>query len=126
MDINETLKQRGTIHGPWASDSGLSQDLKAARRKWTLHPEKPAFIQEALDMICTKMARIEVGDCLEVDHFLDISGYATLVVQELRKAQEWADCEVKNTDKKEPLTVDQIRRLMEDSQKLGYPVECQK
>jgi hypothetical protein len=91
MDISETLNQRGKIHGPWSADSGLSQALKEARKKWTLNPVMPAFMREALDLIDTKQARIEVGDPFDIDHWSDISGYATLVVRELERAQTWVD-----------------------------------
>ena len=37
----------------------------------------------ALDMICNKMARIVNGDPSYIDNWHDISGYATLVEQEL-------------------------------------------
>jgi hypothetical protein len=91
LDTEEVLKQRGAIHGPWLFDAGLSQALKDARRKWTLNPIMPSFMREALDLINTKEARIEVGDCFDVDHWRDIAGYATLVTKELEKAQTWVE-----------------------------------
>ena len=38
---------------------------------------------ESLDMICNKIARIVCGDSNYIDSWHDISGYATLVVQQL-------------------------------------------
>lgn len=39
----------------------------------------------AIDMICQKLARIKGGDANFKDHWLDIAGYATLVVNELER-----------------------------------------
>ena len=39
--------------------------------------------QEALEMICHKIARIVAGNPNFVDHWRDIAGYATLVANEL-------------------------------------------
>jgi hypothetical protein len=40
--------------------------------------------REALDMICSKMARIMNGDPNYVDSWEDIAGYATLVANRLK------------------------------------------
>ena len=43
--------------------------------------------QEALDMICHKMARIVNGDPDYVDSWVDIAGYAMLVADRLQGVQ---------------------------------------
>jgi hypothetical protein len=39
--------------------------------------------REALEMLAHKVARILAGDCNHRDHWMDIGGYAELVVREL-------------------------------------------
>jgi len=41
--------------------------------------------REALEMICTKISRIIVGDCSHVDHWNDLAGYALRVVDSLKR-----------------------------------------
>lgn len=70
------LAERGKTHGNWAVNAGVSQAIKEVMRKecGTL----PAPLQEALDVICTKLGRIAAGDALFYDHWKDIAGYAKL------------------------------------------------
>lgn len=70
------LAERGKTHGNWAVNAGVSQAIKEIMRKecGTL----PAPLQEALDVICTKLGRIAAGDALFYDHWKDIAGYAKL------------------------------------------------
>jgi len=42
-------------------------------------------MQEALDVICGKIARIIAGDPYHSDHWRDIAGYATLIQNILEK-----------------------------------------
>jgi hypothetical protein len=44
-----------------------------------------AYMQESLDMICNKMSRIVNGNPYYDDSWVDIAGYATLVVKQLEK-----------------------------------------
>lgn len=73
------LNEREKTHGSFKEVSRVAQRLKDEIWSSSL----PDIHQEALDMICTKMARIVCGDHNEIDHFRDISGYATLVVHYL-------------------------------------------
>jgi hypothetical protein len=43
--------------------------------------------RESLDMICNKIGRIVNGDPRLIDSWLDIAGYAQLVVDELTKEE---------------------------------------
>lgn len=46
--------------------------------------------KEALETIATKIARILNGDPDYIDNWVDIAGYAMLVVERLKEAQELA------------------------------------
>ena len=62
----------------------------AQNLKWEMHQCKnwkqmQAFQREALEMIQHKIARIINGDPNYADSWVDIAGYAQLVVNELEK-----------------------------------------
>lgn len=84
-NINEILNTRATTHGNFGVNATMSQDLKSTieyyAEQTTTKLTKPQ--KEALDMICSKIARICVGNPNEIDHWRDIAGYALLVVKEL-------------------------------------------
>ena len=73
------LNEREKTHGSFDEVARVAQRLKD--EVWSA--SIPNVHQEALDMICTKMARIVCGDHNEIDHFRDIAGYATLVIRHL-------------------------------------------
>jgi hypothetical protein len=85
-DIEETLQQRGSRYGVFAKHAEVSQDLKFTinihlkRRGKLLKADQ----QEALDMICHKIARIINGDENYVDSWVDVAGYATLIAKSLQ------------------------------------------
>lgn len=98
------LNEREKTHGDFSCVANLAQRLKvliaAERRTQLSHLSGPPGLsdvgQEALDMICTKIARICCGNPNEVDHWRDIAGYATLVAESLQpslptppEAAEW-------------------------------------
>jgi len=76
MSIEDVLDAREKTHGDFREVAKISQTIKAfyARKSMPLHQ------REALDMIASKLARIVSGDNNEMDHWIDLSGYATLVV----------------------------------------------
>ena len=81
--VDEILKNRQSIHGDFQEVAFVAQQLKY----WTKYSanEIPEYMLGSLDLICTKMARIANGNCNEIDHWLDIAGYAQLVVNQLKK-----------------------------------------
>lgn len=85
MNINETLKQRGERYGEFTGHAEISQKLKTVMieaRGW----DRLSYSQrEALEMIAHKIARILNGDPNYIDNYIDISGYSTLILQELEK-----------------------------------------
>lgn len=80
MSIQETLNQRAKTHGCFIENGRIMQALKMEMINsvnWnSLQPHQ----KEALQMIQHKIGRILSGNPNEPDHWLDISGYATLVV----------------------------------------------
>lgn len=80
----EVTAERQTTHGPYDDTARISQLLKAvlhASPNW--HKLTPAQM-ESLEMLCTKQARLLSGNPNDPDHWLDIAGYATLIVERLR------------------------------------------
>ena len=81
--VEETLNDRKNTHGKWTDNAQLAQHLKGAMTE--NHGERPSHMNEAIDMICHKLARIVHGNPMEPDHWHDIQGYAALVEKELLK-----------------------------------------
>lgn len=84
MHIDNILQERGERYGRFEDNAATAQALKKV-----LHMHDNWFNlnydqREALDMICSKMARIMNGDPNYPDNFDDIAGYATLVANRLK------------------------------------------
>ena len=81
--MDELLAEREKTHGPFWMHAHITQGIKSVmhfHKNWRgLNDSK----REALDMIAHKIGRILAGDPNHADHWLDIAGYATLVVKEL-------------------------------------------
>ncbi len=76
IDTSAVLKERGEVYGEFADIAGTSQELKS-----TMSGEYPPVMAEAIEMICSKLSRIKNGDPYHKDNWVDIAGYAQLVVQ---------------------------------------------
>lgn len=83
--VDETLNERGARYGTFDKQAEVTQELKrtircclALRRKSLVDDQ-----QEALDMICSKIARIVNGDADYHDNWHDIAGYARLIADRL-------------------------------------------
>ena len=83
MSINKTLEQRGSRYGKFKDVAATTYALQEILRNAKNHEHMTDDQVIALDMICNKMARIVNGDPSYIDNWHDISGYATLVEQEL-------------------------------------------
>lgn len=87
-DINTILAERGARYGTFQGHAEIAQYLKGALRDFSvqrgcqLHHDQ----QEALDMICHKIARVINGDPDYADSWVDIAGYAQLVADRLNGA----------------------------------------
>lgn len=87
MDVNNILDQRGKRYGTFFTQGLITQDLKRMIRRYAnqVGTEMAPDQWEALDMICSKISRIVNGDPDYDDSWVDIAGYAQLIVNRLRE-----------------------------------------
>ena len=83
--IDETLEQRGNNYGDYRDVAYAAQELKKTLRYSKSWHNMEPYMQESLDMICNKMARIVNGNPYYDDSWHDICGYATIVEKQLEK-----------------------------------------
>jgi hypothetical protein len=81
--LDELLDDRGETHGDWSENARVAQEMKELWRKTSGWSRLSCGQREALDLIGHKIARVLCGDPGYADHFVDIAGYAQLVVREL-------------------------------------------
>lgn len=81
-NITETLQERGQRYGVFKRHAEISQQLKEVISGYQTKV-LAADQQEALEMICHKIARIINGDPDYADSWHDIAGYAQLVADRL-------------------------------------------
>ena len=85
-DINQILTERGERYGKFVNHARISQSLKRVIADQL--EARPLLLtadqQEALEMICHKIARIINGDPDYADSWTDIAGYAQLVADRLQ------------------------------------------
>lgn len=87
MNIDDTLKQRGSLYGEFSDNAALCQALKDAMRAhpgWANHTPST---REALEMTQHKIARMISGDPLYLDSIRDAIGYLTLAMREIEKQE---------------------------------------
>lgn len=84
-DVMGTLKQREAQYGDYRDVAKISQLIKMALRDVCDTGRLSYFQRESLDMMATKISRIVAGDPDNIDHWLDIEGYARLVRNMLEK-----------------------------------------
>lgn len=88
-DINDTLAERGTRYGNFDDQAMIGQTLKAeimASINFGQMPDRLRMtLTEAVEQICTKLARIANGDPSYIDNWRDIAGYAQLAINQLLK-----------------------------------------
>lgn len=77
--VREILKIRGDIYGSFQDNAVIAQDLKAILAEGASYSQLSSTTKEFLDMTASKLARIVNGQ-YHSDNFVDIAGYATLVV----------------------------------------------
>jgi len=75
-------------HGSYVEQSTASQTLKRLCEQARNWDQMPCYMRESIHMIQQKVARIICGDPFERDHWVDIMGYAALVLRELDRLQE--------------------------------------
>lgn len=80
---SHVLETRERTHGSFQSNARLSQGLKALMRSEPGWAKLNETQRESLELISTKIARILGGNANFDDHWADVSGYATLIVEDL-------------------------------------------
>jgi hypothetical protein len=83
VSIQETLADRGKRYGSYSIHASVTQAIKGIIYQYGKDKYTPAQ-REALDMIAHKIGRIVAGDPNYDDSWVDIAGYAQLVVDDLR------------------------------------------
>ena len=83
MNVDNTLKERGSRYGEFREHARITQNIKAAMADRTNFSTLSLDKREALEMIAHKMGRILNGDPEYADSWHDITGYATLIEQTL-------------------------------------------
>jgi hypothetical protein len=85
--IDNILQQREKRYGQYIENARLTQELKDVMRSAEYWRIKPDIVRESLDQIQAKIARILNGDDRYPDNFVDIIGYAKLVLDEIAPEQ---------------------------------------
>jgi hypothetical protein len=89
----DILEERGNRYGEFREQAIKSQSLK----NYVLASKLPEdYMNEAMEMILHKIARIANGDPMYVDSWRDIGAYAELVVKELSNTNGASDAQVNN------------------------------
>lgn len=81
------LEERQKTHGDFIDHASISQALKSVIKRSVNWKDLVPTKRESLEMICHKIARILNGDSNHIDHWLDIEGYAQLIVEELENKE---------------------------------------
>lgn len=86
LSVDTVLDERGKRYGLFTGHAEITQALKQVIAVHLCRNDKQLADdqQEALDMICHKIGRIVNGDPDYDDSWVDIAGYAQLVVDRLR------------------------------------------
>jgi len=86
METREILKNRQRDYGNFKELSEISQGLKKMSSPYIVKMNDD-FKKEAISMILHKISRLLNGNHNKIDTWQDISGYAELVVNELKKTK---------------------------------------
>lgn len=84
-EVDAIIEEREKTHGSYPRQSHIAQQLKDVLRSGDSYAQLTEGQLEALDMICTKQARIVSGDPQIPEHWDDMSGYSRLGKDSIRK-----------------------------------------
>jgi hypothetical protein len=84
QSVEAMLKERGKRYGSFTGHAAIAQKLKDVMRNNSDYNKLSNDKREALEMIQHKIARILNGDPNYADSWVDIVGYAQLVVDALK------------------------------------------
>ena len=85
QDLDKTLEERKKTHGAYSEHARITQNLKQVIKTEPNYVKLSYEMKETLDMTFHKIGRIIAGDPWEIDHWIDIAGYNTLVAKEIEK-----------------------------------------
>lgn len=85
MDQPPLLQQRHSTHGRFEDNAQATELLMEVLRATPNYKDAPDTVKVASFMIVHKLARAFSGDLLFDDHWKDIAGYATLIVNSIKQ-----------------------------------------
>ncbi len=82
-EISAMLQSREKTHGPYENTAFVANRLQRILFEscGQRDIETDHVLREAMAMICQKMARMVSGDVNSLEHWIDVAGYAVLVIQ---------------------------------------------
>ncbi len=83
-NINNILDERGNRYGDFSSNATTTQLIKQAINLGDTVDKLAFYQRESLEMIAHKISRIVNGDANYIDSWVDIVGYAQLVIDKLQ------------------------------------------
>jgi hypothetical protein len=87
-DINNILDERGNRYGDFSSNATTTQLIKQAINLGDTANKLSFYQRESLEMIAHKISRIVNGDANYIDSWVDIIGYAQLVIDKLQRDKD--------------------------------------
>lgn len=78
MNLDDSLRDKIMVSGPFEDNAAVAQALKFAIRRGKNWDTLPPESKEALEMIATNIAAILVGDPTNDGHWNSIANYARL------------------------------------------------
>lgn len=85
LELEKILAERGSNYGDYGVMSDFAQRLKTVIKSQHKFEYMPPEMKESLELMCTKIARIMVGDHNVIDSWQDIAGYADLIAKRLKE-----------------------------------------
>lgn len=86
--INAILEERGSRYGKFADHARIAQGLQEVLQSMPNWPTMDYDMKQALVVITDKIARMGNGDPFYTDNWIDIIGYATLVLNRIEMIPE--------------------------------------
>lgn len=81
--VEQVVEARGKTHGDWGKMADVAQTLKATLHQAPNWGRLSLMQRETLDSVCTKIARIVVGDASVREHWVDLIGYLEITLHRM-------------------------------------------
>lgn len=99
MSVEETLKERGNVHGDFECNARVSQVLKAVMQQAPNWSKLTNVQKEALEMMQHKIARLLCGNPNSMDSIRDVLGYGQLYFNAVQETEGAIDAKVTITQR---------------------------